>query len=363
MKNSEEKILLGFSLLSNVGTVTFWKLTSQFSNIKEAWNFSEEHLIKAGIKKNAQKVIAQRNKINLDEEYSKLEAEGISILSPFLNKKNFPKQLQEISGAPFILYIRGNQELLCKKQLAIVGTRRPTAYGKQVVGKLASQVAQSGFIITSGMAMGIDSLAHQTAIENNQPTIAVLGSGLSHKILNQSFAHKLSQEILASGGAIISEYSPTFEANKHTFPARNRIISGLSLGTLVIEAGEKSGSLITASYALEQNREVFAVPGSLFSSQSLGTNWLIKQGAIPTTNISDINSAFGFSSEKITEKSEIEFENDQEKLIYKTLNHEPMPIDKIAKISKIDQKILSGKLSLMELKGLIKNIGGGFIRN
>ncbi len=360
---TKEKCLLGFSLLPDIGPVKFNKLINQFPDILTAWNFQENHLKKAGILKNAQKVIAERNRMNLDEEYEKLKEEDISILSPLINKDDFPKRLQEIPSAPFILYTKGKQKNLYKKQLAIIGTRRPTTYGKQVVEKLASQISQAGIIVTSGMAMGIDSLAHQFALENNQPTIAVLGSGLSNKILSQSFAHKLSQEILSSGGTLVSEYSPNFEATKFTFPARNRIISGLSLGTLVIEAGEKSGSLITARYALEQNREVFAVPGNLFSSQSIGTNWLIKEGAIPTTKATDILSIFGFKSNTTASKdSEIKFDDPEEKLIHKTLNHEPMPIDKISNISKINQKNLAGKLSIMELKGLIKNIGGGFIR-
>jgi DNA processing protein len=360
---NKEKCLLGFSLLPDIGPVKFNKLVNQFPDILTAWKFQENHLKKAGILKNAQRVIAKRNELNLDEEHAKLKEENISILSPLIDKDDFPKRLREIPGAPFILYVRGNQENLYKKQLAIIGTRRPTTYGKQVTEKLAGQISQAGIIVTSGMAMGIDSIAHQSALENNQPTIAVLGSGMSNKLLSQSFAHKLSQEILSSGGTLVSEYSPDFEATKFTFPARNRIISGLSLGTLVIEAGERSGSLITARYALEQNREVFAVPGNLFSSQSIGTNWLIKEGAVPTTNVNDILSVFGFASNATTSQdSEIKFDDAQEKLIHKTLNHEPMPIDKISNISKIDQKILAGKLSMMELKGLIKNIGGGFIR-
>lgn len=361
----KEKYLLGFSLLPDIGLVRFSKIIKQFPDITTAWNFEEKHLLGADIsEKQIQKIIYGRENINLEKEYSKLKEENISIISSFIDEKKFPKKIQEIPGTPLVLFVKGNQEILHKKQLAIVGTRRPTPYGKQVAEKLANQIAQSGLIITSGMAMGIDSLAHQASLDNNQPTIAILGNGLSNKILSRSFSHKLGQKILSSGGTLVSEYPPNFEATKFTFPARNRIISGLSLGTLVIEAGEKSGSLITARYALEQNREIFAVPGNLFSSQSIGTNWLIKEGATPTTDVNDILSALGFSAKTIASSdSEIQFENPEEKLIYKTLNHEPMPIDLIAKISKIDPRILSGKLSMMELKGIIRNMGGGFIRN
>lgn len=359
----QEKYLLGFSLLLDIGPIKFSRILKQFPDIATAWNFQEKHLTEAGISKNVQKLIEQRNKIDLDKEYLELKKENISILSPFLDENDFPKNLREISGAPLALFVKGEEKNIYRKQLAIIGTRRPTIYGKQTTEKLTNQIAQAGLTITSGMAIGIDSLAHKFAIENNQPTIAVLGNGLSNKILSQSFTYKLSQEIISSGGTLVSEYPPNFRATKFTFPARNRIISGLSLGVLVIEAGEKSGSLITARYALEQNREIFAVPGNIFSSQSIGTNWLIKEGAVPVTDANDILSVFGFSVEiNSRTKSTIKFENPEEETIYKTINHEPMPIDKIAKIAKIDSKKLSSKLSLMELKGLIKNIGGGFIR-
>ena len=361
----KEKILLGFSLLPNIGPARFKKIIEQLPNILDNWTFNQNHLINAGLsEKQAQEIIFRKTKIDLEKEYLKLKQENIEIISPFLNKEDFPKKIQEISGAPFILFIKGKKGIIHKKQLAIIGTRRPTIYGKQVTEKLAKQVTQAGITITSGMATGIDSIAHEIAIENNQPTIAVLGNGLSQKILSRSSSYNLSKKIISSGGVLISEYPPEFEATKFTFPLRNRIISGLSMGIIVIEAGEKSGSLITAKYALDQNREIFAVPGNIFSHQSIGTNHLIKEGAIPVTDINDILSAFGiFPKKENLEKIKNEITDPDEKIIYKIINHEPLPLDKIAKISKIDTKIISGKLSLMELKGFIKKIGGGFIRS
>lgn len=379
----EIKYLLGFALIPKIGPARFKKIKKHFPNLEEAWQSNLSGFVNAGIdKKTAEKIVATKNKINLEQALEQIEKEGIKIIpNPEYHPKHsksgeipdqvqddsdlYPKQLAETKSAPFVLFCKGNTELLNKKQLAVVGTRKPTVYGKQIVEKIIPQICNAGLVITSGLAMGIDSLAHKTALENNSPTIAVLGSGLGDEIVERSFFRNLAQEMLDKNNLIISEYPPNFQANKFTFPARNRIISGLSLGILVVEAGERSGTLITSKYALDQNRDIFAVPGNIFSSQSVGTNKLLKQGAALITSSDDILEAFNFiTSPSIQNKKEIKFEDDLEEKIYNKLSFEPLYIDKIASLCKLDSSVVSAKLSLMELKGIVRDVEGGrFIKN
>jgi DNA processing protein len=303
-----------------------------------------------------------------------LQKEEIEMVTPEFNFKDFaginteyfPKILSEINSAPFALFAKGNLSLLLEKQLAVVGSRKPSYYGKQALEKIIPEICSSGLIITSGMAMGIDSLAHRQSLDQEKLTIAVLGSGLGQKILKRAFNYRLGQEIIEKNGLLVSEYPPNFEANKFTFPARNRIISGLSLGVLVIEAAERSGTLITARYALEQNREIMAIPGNIFSQQSLGTNKLIKQGAEPVTSANDVFKVLNWkisSSQPLNEVQKISFDDKEEKMIYNKLSFDPQSLDKLVLMCKLDISTISVKLSMMEIKGLVKNTGGGYIKN
>src|SRR3989344_3588610 len=202
-----------------------------------------------------------------------------------LGGKDYPKLLVQIPDPPQQLYCRGNLELLNSECFAVVGTRKLTSYGKEATQKIVIGLVQTGFTIVSGLAMGIDAVAHQTALDTGGKTIAILGGGTDDRSIGPQINFRLAINILKSDGLIISEYPEGFHANEKTFPQRNRIISGLSRGTLVIEADEKSGALITAHCALDQNRDVFAVPGSIFSSKSLGTNTLIEKGEITADEI------------------------------------------------------------------------------
>lgn len=212
-----------------------------------------------------------------------------------INKDNpkYPELLKEIYDSPANIYARGNENILNKSGIAVVGTRKPSPYGEKSVKFLVKELVQKGFVIVSGLALGIDTVAHQTAIENGGLTIAVLGSSIDDESIYPKENIKLADDIIKSGGAVISEYEPPFGAKKHTFPQRNRIVSGLSEATIVIEAPVKSGALITARLALEQNREVFALPGEIFSKNSVGTNNLIKQGAQLITSSKEIIEALG----------------------------------------------------------------------
>lgn len=273
-----------------------------------------------------------------------------------LNEKNYPRLLKEIYNPPKELFFLGEIRAEENLPLAIVGTRKFSNYGKQATIELGRSLAKTGFTIVSGLALGIDSLAHQAALDVGTRTIAVLGCGLDN--IYPAIHKKLTEKIIAQGGLIVSEYPPGTPPLKHHFPARNRIIAGLSLGVLVIEAPETSGALITAKCALEQNREVFAVPGNIFSQNSFGTNQLIKLGAKPVTQIEDILETFNLALPE-KQKREIKPANKEEEIILKILSNESMSIDEIVKQSGLNASIVNSTLIMMEISGKAKNLGRG----
>ena len=326
--------------------------------MEQAWQASFLELERAGLeKKIIEDFVVHRQKINPDQEMEKAAKENIEII--ISNEKKYPKQLKEIYNHPAILYVRGSFQKSDELSLAVVGARKYSPYGKQVVSSLVSDLARTGITIVSGLALGIDALSHWATLKNNGRTIAVLGSGIDQKSIRPATNWRLSQEIISSGGMIISEYPIGTFPLKHHFPNRNRLISGLSLGVLLIEAGEKSGALITANYALEQNREVFSVPGNIFSSVSRGTNKLIKMGAKTATCADDILEELNLhSSNKIKVDKEIIPDTIEEEKILNHLSNEPIHIDKLIKLCEMDASLVNSTLSLMEIKGKIKDLGG-----
>lgn len=276
---------------------------------------------------------------------------------------DFPSILREISSPPKFLNVWGK---IPKTEhcLSIVGTRRCSAYGKEILRKIIAGLAPHNFTIISGLAMGIDSQAHKSALENHMPTIAVLGCGLNYDVFFPKQNWRLAEEIVERDGAVISEYENDKKAEFWTFPQRNRIISGLSKATLVVEAPEKSGALITSRFALDQNREVMAIPGAVFSQNSKGTNKLIKQGAHLIESAEDILEIYGIDFEKSdfsTKKSDF-LVTPQEKIIFDSII-EPIDIDSIIRACKMPSYEVQAIIGLMELRGIIKNIGGQYIRN
>jgi DNA processing protein len=272
-----------------------------------------------------------------------------------LKFEQFPKALLEIPQPPKTLYIRGKLPDPDFIYLAVVGSRRYTSYGKDICQKLIRGLKNYPIVIVSGLAIGIDSIAHKTALEVGLPTISFPGSGLDNNVLFPKTNIKLAQEIVDSGGCLISEFEPNFVATTYSFPQRNRLMAGISKAVLIIEAEEKSGSLITARMALDYNRDVLAVPGSAFSSNSNGTNALIKQGAIPVTSSDDVLEALGFEVEKIIQSDKEKYADcskDELKII--ELLREPMERDDLIRELKIDTATANALLSMMELKELIK---------
>ena len=280
------------------------------------------------------------------------------------SSRDYPKILKEIHNAPKQLYVRGSLPKDHNLNFAIVGTRAASDYGRTLAFKIAKELAELGFNIVSGLALGIDTQAHLGALEGKGKTTAVMGSAIDDNSIYPSENLNLVKKIISLGGAVISEYEPGTKSEIWFFPERNRIISGLSRGVLVVEAPEKSGALITARAALEQNREVFAIPGSIFSKNSYGTNNLIKSGAKMVVTVDDILEELNLTDLK-TEKGIKEEENltEEEKLILKIVEKEPIHIDKICKISKMAAGQVLSIVSVLEIRGIIKNIGGSkFVR-
>jgi len=268
--------------------------------------------------------------------------------------QSFPKALKNLSGMPEILYFRGNYKILNEKCFAIVGTRKPTDYGKSVALSFSNGLAKSNLVIVSGLALGIDSLAHQSTINENSLTIAVLGSGLDEQCFYPKENLKLAKQILEKNGCLISEYKEGTKGALYTFPQRNRIIAGLSIGVLVVEAKIKSGALITANYAKQYKKPIFAIPNDIYSATSKGCNFLIKNGAKLVESSNEILENIGIN--QIAETQNLF--TPQEKTIADVLQNGPLHIDAIIEITKLPSQAVSGIICIMELEDKIKNLGG-----
>ncbi|MDO8494956.1 MAG: DNA-processing protein DprA [bacterium] len=322
------------------------KIAAEFEgNFERAWN-------SPALKKFLPKDGSVQAKINPQKEYARVLDTGLQIIT--LNDPAYPPSLKNVADRPFLLYIKGNADILNNLCFGIVGTRNPTDYGRRATPVIAEGIAKAGFTIVSGLAMGIDGMAHQTAVKNKLPTIAVLGGGINdNSIVQQNQA--LSKDIIKTGGAIISEYSLNVHGHKQSFPQRNRIISGLSKGILVVEADEKSGSLITARCALDQNRDVFAVPGSIFSPRSQGPNNLIRAGAKLVASASDILTDYNIQYNLF--KPVVAPANELEKKILKSIGHETVTLDQIIRQTERPTREVVSCLMDMELESKVKNLG------
>jgi DNA processing protein len=274
-----------------------------------------------------------------------------------INDKDYPSHLKEIHNPPKQLYIKGEIKNQDKVAIAIVGTRKYSAYGKQVTLDITSKLAKLGITIVSGLARGIDTFAHKAALEAGGRTIAVLGSGMDQKSFSPSCNYALGEEIVKNG-AVVTEYPEGTIGAIYTFPERNRIVSGLSLGVLVVEAPEKSGALITANLALEQNKEVFAIPGNIYDENSQGTHKLIKQGAKLVACVEDILEELNLTH-LLSEPPKIKTkpENKEEEIILSILSLQPTHIDDVVKISKLPTSAVNSTLTILEIKGTIRNLG------
>lgn len=273
-----------------------------------------------------------------------------------LDDPRYPLLLSEIHSPPLVLFARGNLELLRQRRLTVVGTRKPTRCGLAATRSIVEPLARNGIVIVSGLAYGIDAAAHQAALAGNGRTIAVLGNGIDQ--IYPAGNRALGEAIIHHDGLIISEHPPGTEPQRHFFPQRNRILAGLSTASLIVEAGEKSGALITARMALDENREVFAVPGPIDSPASVGTNNLIKLGASVATSADDLRQSLGLDIPRLVEKNaEVRADSPAEAALLPLLK-EPRHIDELTTISKLETSVVNATLSMLEMKGRVRHLGG-----
>ncbi|MCX6004627.1 MAG: DNA-processing protein DprA [Chloroflexi bacterium] len=353
--NKELKYWIGFSKIPGIGRAKIALLKDRFRGLEDAWKASIPELTEAGLDpKYAESIISCRAKINLDQEIDLLEKFHVQAIT--YESIEYPRLLKEIGDYPPVIYIRGELKTSDECSLAVVGTRRSTAYGRQVTEDIVTDLARNNIVIISGLAKGIDSIAHRAALDTGGRTIAVFACGLD--IVYPPENIKLAREI-SERCALVSEYPLGTKPKADNFPRRNRILSGLSLGVLVIESGETGGALITANLALEQNREVFAVPGSIFSLMSKGPNKLIQDsGAKLVRNYMDVIEELNLNivSQQL-EMKEVIAVNENESIIIKCLSEEPVHIDEICRKTGLETSKVISNLAIMELKGSARPIG------
>jgi DNA processing protein len=346
-------------------------LEKLFPYLGEVFDLETKKLTKRGLSLEwSSKFINWRQNFSLNKLLALLEQEKISYLS--WHDPLYPDFLKEISSPPPIIFYQGDISLLNKhRRLAIVGSRKNTPYAARVLQDFLPELVKYKIVIISGLALGVDSLAHQQTLTNEGLTIAVLGSGLKPKNIYPASNRHLAQEIIANGGLIISEFPPDYPAKKENFPRRNRLIAGLSQAVLVVEAAAKSGSLITAHLALEQNRDVLAIPNNIFLASATGVNKLIKDGAVPILAATDILESLNIEVEptnqanKLPRAANYQPENYLEALIYKTILEaeiigESVSLDEISQKTKLDTATINSKLSILEIKKVITNHNGYF---
>lgn len=351
---------LAFSLAPGVGPKGFQKLIRLFGSAERAWKGSSSNFKKAGVGKvNFAKFNEFRKTFDTREYLNKLRKARVEFIE--YGSKFYPARLAKIDSPPIGLFVRGNKKLLIEENLiAVVGARKITSYGRQVTENLVAELCSPGFIIVSGMALGVDATAHESAIQAQGRTLAVLGCGVDCPYPREN--DSLYEEIIDSSGLIISEYPLGMPASQGTFPARNRIIAGISRAVLITEAAQDSGSLITAAHAVKQGKPVFAVPGPISSRMSDGTARLIKNGAILVTSARDILENFQFpitNFQSINQLNNLQLTKIEQK-IFKVLENEERTIDEIARLTKIPISKLSIIISEMEIKGLVSSFSGKF---
>lgn len=355
MGYSEEEILIWLSY-NGINSDKIEKLENIFDSLKDIQYFNKNEFESLGLFNSniIEKLLSSNIDYVLNIIYNMKKSNNIGILTIY--SENYPINLEYIQNKPFVLYYKGNIELINSNSLAIVGTRKPTLYGKWACEKFTKELISYNLTIISGLAYGIDTIAHKTALSNNGQTIAVLGCGIN-KIYPKS--NKALFYDIENNGLIISEFSPDTEPFKYNFPHRNRIISGLSSGVLVIEAQKNSGSLITASHALNQGKEVFSLPGNINSLYSEGTNALIKDGAKLVQNVEDIlvelENILHLEYNTKASINSIEL-GDTENCIYTILKDGPLHSDLIALKSGLDINMVNSTLTILEIKGIVKEL-------
>lgn len=352
---SDLKYWLAFNYVNGIGPAKVQALLGAFGDLERAWHAGESQLRDIGFDARAIDSLREaRQKLDLDAYAAKVAASGAQALT--WESADYPALLRQIPAAPPVLFVRGAFAPVDDWAVAVVGTRRLSAYGRLVTHDLATALARNGITIVSGLARGIDGVAHRAALEADGRTIAVMGCGIDRVYPPEH--RDLAHAIVDGHGALVTDFPLGTEPSSINFPARNRLISGLSLGVLVIEAGERSGALITARFALEQDRDVFAVPGNINSPVSAGTNRLIQQGAKLVTRIEDILEELNLRM--VTEQQAAQAvlpDSAEEAALLSQLSSQPLHVDELGRLTGMPSYLVSSTLTLMELKGMVQQVG------
>ncbi len=348
---------LALARFPKFGAKSLARLSNSFPNMREAFHAPLSMLIACGIRpKAAQQFVETRSHINPDEEMELLARHKTQLIT--FKDETYPPALKHLYDPPAVLFVRGTLPPANAIHLAVVGSREHTSYGEAVIRLLIEPAAAQGVVIVSGLARGIDALAHRAALRAQTPTVAILGAGVDDASTYPAQNRALAQMILAQGGAIISEFPLKTQPRKEHFPIRNRLIAGLCRATMVVEAQEKSGSLITAGSALEIGRDVLAVPGPVTSPLSLGPNRLIKAGAIPITSLDDLYEQLGITPR--TQPNSYQPENDIEACVLPHLTQEAIHVDDLIRLTKLSAPKILSTLTLLEMKNAARQVGNQY---
>jgi DNA processing protein len=353
--SDQRKYWIGFNMVKGIGAVRFQALLDHFGDAQSAWNAPADVLRQSGLgQKTLENLLQIRAQVDLERVWELLEVQGIQVLT--WEDEGYPARLKEIDQPPPVLYLRG--ELLPEDAwaVAIVGTRRLTSYGRQVTEEVAGGLARNGVTVVSGLARGIDAVAHQAALSAGGRTLAVLGSGVDN--IYPPEHRRLAEQVIAHG-ALLSDYPLGTVPDAGNFPPRNRIISGLSLAVIVVEAGLTSGALITAAFAADQGRDVFAVPGNIHAPQSQGANRLVRDGAHPLLDVQDVLEVLNLTMVSEQRQARVVLPADPtEARLLQVLGRQPLHVDDIRQQSGMPIEQVSATLTLMELKGMVRQVGG-----
>ncbi len=350
-----DKYWIGLSSIEELSSSFILRLYNHFGNIEQAFYANDLSAIEGLSVAKAEKFMRLRDKVDPDKAFEAVQSRGINYLT--FDDDRYPQMLRNIYDAPAVLYYKGDLfDCNLDRTLAVVGSRRATSYAKDALSKIISELIDTDICVVSGLASGIDTVAHTSAINNNLKTIGVIASGFdfTYPTANKDLYRKIEEGC----GAVVSEYYPTFQPLQFRFPQRNRIVSGLSYGTLVAEASLKSGALITANLTLEQGRELMCIPGLITNPNTQGIYKLLKNGATLVTCADDILSALGWEV-KLEQKTlfDLDLSND-EKLIYEALEIEDKCFDELQAFTRLSVDNLLMYLTTMELKGIIKQVDG-----
>jgi DNA processing protein len=350
----EKAYWIALHKVTGIGAVRMAALLAHCGSAEAAWRASIHELKAASLdRRTLERLLQARRDIDVEGEWERIQKAGVQVLT--LLDDDYPANLRQIDAPPPLLYVRGALQPNDSWAVAIVGTRRASVYGRQVAHSLSRDLTNSGITIVSGLALGVDTVAHKSALEHEGRTIAVLGSSVDQIYPPEN--RGLAQEI-AEQGALISEYPLGTRPDANNFPPRNRIISGFSRGVVIVEAGERSGALITAKFAAEQGRDVFAVPGSILHPGSIGCNTLIQQGAIPLLHVNDILTHLNLEQIHSHQAARAAIPADpQEAALLRHLNQEPLHLDDLVRQSTLSAPQVAGLLTVMELKGLVRQVG------